>query len=390
MNDSGKILVLNYKFNNAERLLALLVSNNRLKKIKVCDDSELMDIYKGKVVSVSKPINACFVNYKENKQCFLNLDEKKDIKAGDEIIVQIVREAMGSKLPTATLSFSIPGKYLILAYKRPGVNFSGKLSMKDKHNLKNLLMDTPIFTEREDSPFGVILRTNSASLTSAEEILDEYASIKKKMDEIIDYSDKRTCFSLLYNGENEYQSFINNAYEKEYDEIITDDQEIYRSICDLNPSKSVRLYEDERLSLTKLYSLDSKISEALGSRIWLKSGGWISIQSTAALTAIDVNSGKFEGKNNNQNEMIAKINKEAADEIMNQLILRNLSGIIVVDFINMKDKDEIRAFMVYLKELAKKDPVKCEIVDMTKLGLVEITRKKISKTLKEQFGYETD
>ena len=88
--------------------------------------------------------------------------------------------------------------------------------------------------------------------------------------------------------------------------------------------------------------------------------------------------------------MIAKINREAADEVMNQLILRNLSGIIVVDFINMKDNEEIRSSIYYLKELAKKDPVKCEIVDMTRLGLVEITRKKISKTLREQFGYETD
>ncbi len=390
MNESGKILVLNYKFNNTETLLALLISENRLKKAKVCGESELMDIYKGKVVSVSKPINACFVNYKDNKQCFLSLDEKKDLKAGDEITIQIVREAMGSKLPTATLSLSIPGKYLILAYNKPGVNFSGKLSMKEKHALKHLLSETEIFTERENSPFGVIIRTNSASLTDSDEIIREYESLKQKMEEIVSYSDKRTCYSLLFKEENDYIKFINDAYESEYDEIITDDPEIYKSINESNPTKSVRLYADERLSLSKLYSLDSKISEALGSRIWLKSGGWISIQSTTALTAIDVNSGKFEGKNKNQSEMIAKINKEAADEIMNQLILRNLSGIIVVDFINIKDNEEEKEFMGYLKELARKDPVKCEIVDMTKLGLVEITRKKISKTLKEQFGYETD
>ncbi|MBP5297862.1 MAG: ribonuclease E/G [Lachnospiraceae bacterium] len=390
MNESGKILVLNYKFNNTERLLALLISGNRLKKIKVCEESELMDIYKGKVVSVSKPINACFVNYKDNKQCFLSLDEKKDIKAGDELTIQIVREAMGSKLPTATLSYSIPGKHLILAYNRPGVNFSGKLSMKEKHSLKHLLSDTAIFTEREDSPFGVILRTNAASLTDSDEIVKEYESLKQKMEEIAGFSDNRTCFSLLYKDENEYLKFINDTYDNEYDEIITDDSEIYKVLQNSGLQKSVRLYDDDRLSLSKLYSLDSRISEALGSRIWLKSGGWISIQSTNALTAIDVNSGKFEGKNKNQNEMIAKTNKEAADEIMNQLILRNLSGIIVVDFINIKDNDEIKDFMGYLKELARKDPVKCEIVDMTKLGLVEITRKKISKTLREQFGYETD
>ena len=389
MNDGGKILVLNHKLNNKDNLLAILVADNRLKRVKVCEESELLNIYKGKVTSISKPINACFVNYTDNKQCFLSLNENKDLKVGDEITIQIEREAMGSKLPSATLFFSISGKYLVLTFGKIGVNFSGKLSMKQKHALKELLEDTAVFTEREDCEYGVILRTNAAE-ASKEEIIAEYEKIKSEIEEIIRYSGTRTCYSLLYKAESDYHSFIKNTYENEYDEIVTDLKDIYDDLSLQNLPKPVRLYDDERLSLAKLYSLESKLSEAIGSKIWLKSGGWISIQSTTALTAIDVNSGKFEAKNKNQDEMIAKINREAADEVMNQLILRNLSGIIVVDFINMKDNEEIRSFIYYLKELAKKDPVKCEIVDMTRLGLVEITRKKISKTLREQFGYETD
>ena len=130
--------------------------------------------------------------------------------------------------------------------------------------------------------------------------------------------------------------------------------------------------------------LSKKMEEALNSRVWLKSGAFLVIESTEALTVIDVNSGKYEsGKD--ANETYRKINREAAEEVARQLRLRNLSGIIIVDFINMKSEQDKKSLLYFLKELTEKDRIPTKVVDMTTLGLVEITRKKINKPLKEQF-----
>lgn len=146
---------------------------------------------------------------------------------------------------------------------------------------------------------------------------------------------------------------------------------------------SVRLYQDDTLSLSVLYSIESKLETALASRIWLKSGGYLVIEPTEALTVIDVNTGKYEAGKEPQ-ETYRRINLEAAEEVAIQLRLRNLSGIIVVDFINMQASYN-RELLEYLRALVQKDKIQTDVVDMTPLGLVEITRKKMSRPLREQF-----
>ena len=140
------------------------------------------------------------------------------------------------------------------------------------------------------------------------------------------------------------------------------------------------------LSLSKLYNLDSKIDEAFGERVWLKSGAYLIIQPTEALTVIDVNSGKFEARKGNDDQTAWKVNTEAAVEIARQLRLRNLSGIIVVDFINMRAEESRAGLLRQLKGLVQDDRIRTNVVDMTPLGLVEITRKKIMKPLWEQYN----
>ena len=146
----------------------------------------------------------------------------------------------------------------------------------------------------------------------------------------------------------------------------------------------VRLYQDKVLPLSVLYSVESKLETALASRVWLKSGGYLIIEPTEALTVIDVNTGKYEAGKDPQ-ETYRRINLEAAEEVAIQLVLRNLSGIIIVDFINMQSASYNRELLNHLKALVQKDKVQTHVVDMTPLGLVEITRKKISKPLREQF-----
>jgi ribonuclease G len=153
-----------------------------------------------------------------------------------------------------------------------------------------------------------------------------------------------------------------------------------------NIEKPIRLYQDPVMSLSKLYSLTTKLEAALNERVWLKSGAYLLIQHTEALTVIDVNSGKY-AKGRSEEESALAINIEAAREIAWQLRLRNLSGIIIVDFINMEEGISDKQLLQTLKEAVKEDKVQTVVVDMTALGLVEMTRKKANKPLHEQISY---
>ena len=171
---------------------------------------------------------------------------------------------------------------------------------------------------------------------------------------------------------------------------MTDEPEIYERIVNYrmeNPGfclPNVRLYQDDRLQLYKLYSVRTRLREALSKKVWMKSGGYLIIEPTEALTVIDVNSGKMiAGKD--MEKTYLNINLEAAKEIARQLSLRNISGIIIVDFISMRPEEHNQKLMSVFGNLLKKDPVRTKLIDITPLGLVEITRMKTSKPLWEQF-----
>lgn len=149
---------------------------------------------------------------------------------------------------------------------------------------------------------------------------------------------------------------------------------------DLN---KLRFYDGKMLPLYKLYSLSNQLENALKKNVWLKSGGYIIIEQTEAMVVIDVNTGKFDGKKKDREQNFLKINIEAAKEIANQLILRNLSGMILIDFISMEKKESIDRLISILIEELKKDPVKADFVDITKLGIIELTRKKTKQSLAE-------
>lgn len=170
--------------------------------------------------------------------------------------------------------------------------------------------------------------------------------------------------------------------------ITTDNAAIYQQLVQLAEkwpeTVTVKLYEDISYPLVKLKGIEAQIDKALQKRVWMKSGAYLVIEPTEALTVVDVNTGKAIGKQN-MDENFFKINMEAAQEVCRQMRLRNLSGIIIVDFINMKNPDHIHQLMNYLKAEAAKDVVQTTIVDRTALHLVEITRKKIRKPLFEQF-----
>ena len=237
---------------------------------------------------------------------------------------------------------------------------------------------------------GIIVRTNSSGV-SADIIEREVRQLYEQYTELVHTGIYKSCFTKLYQAPAGYLCDIRNGYEEEIEGILTDDKEIYETILTYMKTYSeedcskVKLYTNEMISLNRLYGVETKIEKALQKNVWLKSGGYLVIQPTEAMTVIDVNTGKaIEGKKNVE-EHFLKINKEAAKEVAKQLRLRNYSGIIIIDFIDMVSEKAKKELIQCLESYIKKDPVKTVFVDITKLNLVELTRKKVRKPLHEQW-----
>lgn len=352
----------------------------------------LGNIYVGRVKDIVKNLNAAFIEIAPGLPCYYSLDEEshplyvKKINSprmvqGDEVVIQVVRESSGNKPPRVSAELNFSGKYLALTSGKRSLGISRKLDAETKNRLKEMI------DYDKDADFGLIVRTNAAH-ASEKEIAEEYHKLKQEYHKLKQTAIHRTTFSCLKQGLPEYLNIIRDMKDEQLDKIITDDKEIYGKVRQYLSKFSrqdfmLRFYEDPMLSLSKLYSLEGRLEAALRERVWLKSGGYLIIQPTEALTVIDVNSGKSVAKKKAQ-EHYLKINLEAAEEIALQLRLRNLSGIIIVDFIDMKSEEDNELLLKTLRTCIRADSVPVQVVDMTKLHLVEITRKKVKKTLAEQ------
>lgn len=410
-HEKGKILIL--KLYN--KLFSILICDNHILAIQAQNDdislnatASIGNIYVGRVKNVSVNIGAAFVEIQKGEIAFLPLEEAKTaivinrkpdgtVKAGDELIVQLVKEPVKSKLAGVSAGLSLSGSYVVVKNRHenmengeveetekselPGsVEVSSKLGKKYNNIYKNL---EPL--KEIAKHFDIIVRTNAAGVEETSIVVSEAKNLALQMEHILDIGNKRTCFSCLYQSETEYLKFIKNCYQTEYDEIITDEKEIYETLlADKRIDSSVvRYFKDDMLPLYKLYSIETRIKELLDKRVYLKSGAYLVIEQTEALVAIDVNTGKYETKKN-QEETYLKINLEAAEAIAISLRARNLSGIIMVDFINMKNKEHTEQLIEFMKSLLKKDSIPTQVVDITGLGLMEITRKKMNKSFAEQ------
>ena len=388
-----------------EQILSLLYQDNRLVQVKVHDEKgedktsslPLGAIYIGKVKNVVPTIDAAFVEVCKGSMGFLPLKNAKNpiivnrkydgrIHAGDEILVQIEKEGIKTKDPGLTCNLSFTGKYCVLTVGKLGIGFSAKLDNKTKLYWKQKLEEWKIEDILQNEKVGMVVRTNVAGLMEDNHFKAEFKKLLEQKNKILDSVSYRTCFSCLFQPMEGYLTDIRDTYEDSFDKIITNNRAVYERIREEFPSmENVELYQDSRIPLEKLYSVETRLQEALDERVWLKSGAYLIIQQTEALTVIDVNSGKIQ-KKNPKDDIYFVINKEAAKEIALQLKLRNLSGIIIIDFISQNTKEQDNELLAYLSSLVKRDSVKTNVIDMTPLGLVEVTRKKINKSLKEQLG----
>ncbi len=382
--------------------LSCLVAQNRLllADIAPMDGREgstglVGAIYIGKVKNIIPNIRAAFVEIAPKKLCYLPLDECRSpyltnraydgrILLEDEIVVQIAKEAGGGKEAVATARLTFTGKYAVILAEGSAIFYSSRLTDEVKDRIRTFLS-----IHLPNPGHRIIIRTNAGELEDDTVLLQEIQALCNRCEAIFRIAKTRTCYSVLEQTLPVYLARLRDLHADEYDEIVTDDALLYEKIksCLLafaqDSMPKLRFYEDADFPLLKLYGLETKLKEALAKRVWLKSGGYLIIEPTQALTVIDVNSGKNVQKKEKETAFFL-INKEAAKEIAIQLRLRNLSGIILIDFINMQEVAHQKELLSFFSSLLKNDTVKTQVIDMTPLGLVEVTRKKISKTLEEQ------
>lgn len=392
-------------------LLTCLYEDDRIMEFipeKGGDSINEGDIFIGRVSNIVDNLDAAFVDIRPGIKGYYSLSDNKyhyhngpvkrevwQLKAGDEILVQVKRENLKTKAYALTSVMSYAGTYLLLdatgPEKEPYIRYSRKIaSEEDRQRLASYLEDfyneDPALDRQDDSSHKYSWLFRSASVNADREaIIKEAEYLTGVHNRIMSAYPHRTCFSRLYQADTEWMKCVRRYISDKEAVFTTDikeiaDNEIFDSI---RGEGRVFFYDDDSYPLIKLKGIESRIEKALSNKVWLKSGACLIIEQTEAMTVIDVNTGKASGKGEKEQHFL-KVNIEAGLEVLRQLRLRNLSGIVIVDFINMRKAADRKQLMDMLRKEALRDHTGTVIVDMTPLGLVEITRKKIRKPLKQQ------
>ncbi|MCI8291075.1 MAG: Rne/Rng family ribonuclease [Clostridia bacterium] len=351
------------------------------------------NIYIGKVQNIIPGLQAAFINVGENKNAFIHLkdvlpkkniveedaynleqcDIRKVLKPGMPIIVEIKRDSYNKKGARASTHINLPGRYLVLLPNATFVTVSQKIEDNQERNrlielVKNIIPKN----------MGAIIRT-SAEGKSGEDISMDLDNLINKWNDIISVEfDNQDFPKLIYKSNEVLDKLLIDIMDKELEKIIVNTEEMKNKILEkleLWNKSDVEVVLDNR-KLEEYYDLNKQIEVSENRKIWLKSGGFITIDKTEALTAIDVNSAKFVGKSNLEETAFA-INKESAVEIAKQIRLRDIGGIIIIDFIDLKDENNKKELVEIFKEQLKKERTKVQIEGFTKLNLLELTRKHI-------------
>jgi len=359
--------------------------------------SILGNIYVGRIEKKIKNIHAYFVSYGTNETAFLSEEDcnnpiilstpskKNSLVEGSLVLIQISKEAIKSKDPTVTTNISLKGKYCIIDGNKNTLRFSSKLSKRRR----NQIIMEPFLLANPN--FGIIIRTSANDLKkeSYHRITDEISKLNNEMENLLSKVHALKVHSLVYKAEDPYLTKLRDLDLQKFTKITTDDPIIFNQLSTyfqenfFSHLQLLTYYNDTSYSLNKLNQIDKKLEEIQNKLVNLKNGASLVFEQTEAMNIIDVNSGTSI-KGTSREDTFFKINRLAAKEIARQIRLRNLSGIIIIDFINMKEKSNIDNLIMFLIDLIKKDPIKTQFIDITKLGLIELTRKRISPSIKEQ------
>lgn len=421
MNTSGNHVISELIINviSHETRVALL-ENGALTELHIeraSDKGIVGNIYKGRIQRVLPGMQASFVDIGLSRSAFLYVDDvytgSRDFDAGlpplppehtdgeetpdevrshapvqpieellsdgQEILVQVIKEPIGSKGARISSHISLPGRYVVYLPTMTNVGISRRITDEtERQRLRDIV------TATKPPGCGYIIRTASEG-ASEEEITADMDFLGKLWENIQLRMKKASAPQLLHEDLSISLRAIRDLYTKNVRRVVVDCPDTYAGIIRFletvvpNLTYSVNLYEGSD-PIFDSYGIEVEISRALGKTIWLKSGGYIVIEETEALVAIDVNTGRYVGKGN-QGDTILKTNLEAIKEIAYQIRLRNLGGIIIIDFIDMEKKADRDSVMNTLLEALKKDRTKTNVVGMSELGLVQMTRKRVRENL---------
>lgn len=300
------------------------------------------------------------------------------LQKGQEIMVQVAKDPIGTKGPRLTTRISLAGRSLVLMPLSNNVGVSRRISDSERGQMKALAR------KLKPAGMGLIIRTlgNGEGET---EIKFEVEALKNRWAKIRRANEQVPAPTLLYKEEALTERILREILAKDISQVVVDDKVVAQHIQDyvtsfgLGEDVKVQAYTNS-VPVFESYKLEKEIEKALRERVWLRSGGYLIIQHTEALTVVDVNTGKFVGKKS-QDETIFRTNIEAAVEVARQLRLRDIGGIIVIDFIDMENEDHKDKVYLALQESIKKDKAKTNILELTELGLVEMTRKRVKQSL---------
>ena len=389
------MLELIIKREKDERKIALVENEKIIEYYEEKEDDNRNEgnIYIGVVKDIVKGMQASFIDIGKDKNSLIHLkdilekkDEKKErvnedkkieqiIKPNEKLLVQIKKDSNERKGARVSTHINLPGKYIVLMPNTDIITVSQKIENKEEQErLKKLV------AENISENNGAVIRTSAEG--REKEIIEDIKKVEKKWEQILENSKKEKQLKpkLLYKSENIVEKMLIDLIDKGLERVIVNDSIDYNEINKIKNEnkeyKKLQISVKGEESIFEMYNLQKQIDKINNRKVWLNCGGFITIDKTEALTAIDVNTGKYVGTKTME-DTVFKVNKEATIEIAKQLRLRDIGGIIIIDYIDMAREEDKIAIEELLKEELKKDRSKTQIEGFTKLDLMEMTRKHI-------------
>ena len=375
-----------------------LVENGKMLEHYISTEAERKrrlegNIYIAQVGDIINGMQAAFIDYGEKKKGFIHLkdilpkvdetkqkvdntiDISKVVKPNQKIMIQIKKDSDFTKGARVSTHISLPGKYIVLMPNTDFITISQKIASEDvKKELKKFIK-----TNLPEG-YGAIIRT-SCEKAQFDEIKSDIDVLLERWKKIqTKYKQVKTVPKLIWESEGIIEKIITDLSSKNLENIVTNDKEIYDKLSNNYSKSNIKIVYEEKANLLEKYDLEKQIEKLQDRKVWLNCGGFITIDKTEALTAIDVNTGKFTGKKDLEST-IFKVNKEATIEIAKQIRLRDIGGIIIIDYIDMTNKEDKEKIEDLLKETFKSDRAKTQVEGFTKLNLMELTRKHICSHL---------
>ena len=383
---------------NDETKILLVENGNLIEKYEEKPDKEKIEgnIYLGIVENVLPGMQSAFVNIGTGKNTFIHVGDviskasnetgnknenllkyniKDYLKTGMPILVQVQKDSTNLKGAKVSAHLSLAGRFIVLMPSQNFITLSQKIdNEEERERLKNIVK------KNLPKPYGAIIRTSAIGKSEEKivkdlnKIIGQYKYIVQKYDK--EKKNKNLKPELIYKSESILEKMITDLIDKDLNKIYVDDESIYNEIVERLTTEDKNIEVLLKKDILKMYDLEKQFEQLKKRKIWLNCGGFITIDKTEALTAIDVNSGKYTGKQNLEHTTFV-VNKEATIEIAKQLRLRDIGGIIIIDYINMHDTENKEKIIELLRENLKKDRAKTQIVGFSKLNLLEMTRKHI-------------